>query len=212
MKTESDQHPVKIEKYTRSLPCPLTTEEQIARGAESARLGAVIESKENELKRHVALAKAAINDLKGRKRQLESELNNGHVLRDVECEEQHIYRLRLVRDVRSDTQEVLAERPMTERELQLEIDTVAAAKLKAKEAKASKAEDAKPEGKDEAKPQESDDGIVDDEYVARARAQDQASAGAEDDPVYRQGLESSEPKPPKLETAKPRRGGGRRKR
>ncbi|MFO7181812.1 MAG: hypothetical protein DIU78_024150 [Pseudomonadota bacterium] len=178
MKTESDQHPVKIVKYTRSLPCPLTTEEQIARGAESARLGAVIESKENELKRHVALAKAAINDLKGRKRQLESEINNGHVLRDVECEEQHIYRLRLVRDVRCDTQEVIAERPMTERELQLEIDTVAAAKL-------------------------------DDEYVARA--QDQASAAAEDDPVYRQGLESSEPKPPKLETAKPRRGGGRRK-
>lgn len=152
MQTHDGQHPVKIVPFTRSLPCPLTPEEKIQRGEESARLGDVVEAKEAELKRHKALAKAQIDELKGRKRQLESELNLGHAMRDIGCEERHIYRTRIVQEVRLDTGAVIGERPMTELELQLEFDTVAEEKRKAPQP-------------------EPDDGIVDDDYVDQARAQ-----------------------------------------
>lgn len=123
--TAETQHPVKISRFTRQLPCDLTQDEIVQRARESARLADEIESKEEALKAHSSVVKAAIADIENRKRNLEVEIRNGQILREVECEQRMIYRTRLVQEVRLDTQTVIAERPMSEEETQLELDVVA---------------------------------------------------------------------------------------
>lgn len=132
--TEDPKNPVKINRYTRSLPVTLVEGELVERARESARLAEEIADKKSSLKSYTSLAKGEIEDLENRKRTLESEIRHGKVLRPVECERRFLYRVGKVQDVRLDTGDVISDRAMTDEERQLEL------KVKGEEKPANEAE------------------------------------------------------------------------
>lgn len=164
----TEQHPVKIERFSRNLRTPLTDREIVERARRAAHLAAEIEQLEEEAKAAAKQAKARIEEIQAEQRRLNLEVADGAVHRETPCERRYIYRLGEVHEVRTDTGETLTARPMTERERQPDLPGMA-----------------------NGEPPFTDDGIVDDDYAARAKAEAE----------------------PELETARPqRRGrGGRRK-
>lgn len=182
----TEQHPVKIERFSRNLRTTLTDREIVERARRAAHLAAEVEQLEDEAKAAAKQAKARIEEIQAEQRRLNLEVADGAVHRETPCERHYIYRTGTVVEIRKDTGEQLSERPMTERERQPDLPGVADGEF-------AEVDEEPEEREPPFTPDETDDGIVDDDYAARAKA----AAEAE----------------PELETAKPqRRGrGGRRK-
>lgn len=181
----NEQHPVKIERFPRNLRVKLTDREIVERAQRAAHLAAEVEQQEEAAKAAAKQAKARIEELDAERRRLNLEVMDGAVHREVQCERRYIYRLGVVQEYRTDTGELLSERPMTERERQPDLPGVADGEF-------AEVDEEPEEREPPFTPDETDDGIVDDDYAARAKAEAE----------------------PELETAKPqRRGrGGRRTR
>ncbi|HEY8947187.1 MAG TPA: hypothetical protein VIM73_23245 [Polyangiaceae bacterium] len=150
--TTTEQHPVKIEKFSRNLRTPLSDREIVERARRAAHLAAEIEQLEEEAKAAQKQAKARIEEIQAEQRRLNLEVADGAVHRETPCERRFIFRTGKVVEVRTDTEEELHERPMTERERQPELPGVDDSGPITPDEPGSRADDA-------------DDGIVDDDYV-----------------------------------------------
>jgi len=115
---------VKVEKFVRNLRVKLTALEVAERADRAAHLVEDIAAKELTMKAAAKHAKARIEEVAAELRRTSTEVRDHATYRDIECERQYHYRMRLVCEVRKDTGEVVDERPMTERECQLELKDI----------------------------------------------------------------------------------------
>jgi hypothetical protein len=141
----TEQHHVKVENFERPLLVKLTDKEKSELADRSAFLLGEIEQKSDEQKSAAKHAKAAIDEKKAELKSVSTQYRDGQKFEKVKCERRFQFRLGHVQEVRTDTGDVLHERPMTERERQLEHPALAG------------------NGKAAAKG-EDDDGIVDNDY------------------------------------------------
>jgi hypothetical protein len=123
METEKtpEESQVKVERFSRNLRVLLSQDEIVDRAKRSAYLMGEIEQKAEERDAAKKQANAHIEELEAEMHRLSLEVRDGGSYRDVPCERRYIYRTGAVVEVRTDNGEVLTERPMTEREKQLEL-------------------------------------------------------------------------------------------
>lgn len=123
------QHPVKIERFTRSLKCALNDTEILQRARRSAAIAGQIAKAEADRDAANAHHNGAIKLLRAERGNLDQEVNDGATHRDVEVQRRFNYRLGVVLDVRMDTAETIpgSERPLSNEERQLELGTASAA-------------------------------------------------------------------------------------
>jgi hypothetical protein len=198
--------------FTRQLSCALTERELVERGKRAATLRGQVEGMEEARDSAKKLANAKIDEVLTEAKRCELEQRSGTTLRDVQCETRFVFRTRAVQEWRLDTDPpvMLDERAMTadeiEDEMQVQIDFErqkeerAARDAKKKQNGAGKAETAEANESAEADGTGGapDDGIVDNDYVEKAKAE----ASGQGEP------------PPALSTAKggkPKGGGKGRK-
>lgn len=98
---------------TRSLRCPLTSEEILERADRAAHLLVDIDAKEADLDSAKKQAKADIERLEAEHRALSGQIRDRAEYRNVVCDELHDYRTWKVTITRRDTGEVVDERAMT---------------------------------------------------------------------------------------------------
>lgn len=134
MKKTKDSE-VKIEKFTRNLRVTLKEGEVVERAKRSAFLLGEIQQKESERDAAKKQANAQIEELGAEMHRLSLEVRDGAAYRDVPCTRHYVYRVGIVEERRSDTNELLTDRPMTERERQLELEGLAGKKDASSEAK-----------------------------------------------------------------------------
>jgi hypothetical protein len=119
--TGDTTNPVKIQRFTKNLKVELSKDEIIERAQRQARLAEEIGLKEEERDSAKKHANARIEELEAEAKRLLSEIRDGATWKEVACETRFVYRLGVVHEVRTDTQEVMSERAMTDRERQLEL-------------------------------------------------------------------------------------------
>lgn len=120
---------MKVVSFTRDLKVPLTPPEVAERADRAARLLEDRDRAEAELKSYATTVKGRIATMEAEMRELSGEVRNKFTYREVECERRFVFTSGMVQEVRLDTEEVLAERAMTEKEKQrdLPFDRVAQA-------------------------------------------------------------------------------------
>lgn len=118
--SDDSKHPVKIERFQRNLRVLLTIDERLDRADRVAAIENDIANKEADRDAAKKHANAQIEELQAEKQRLNGEVRDRAKYADVLCERRFNYRLGKVQEVRTDTQEVLDERPLTDRERQLE--------------------------------------------------------------------------------------------
>lgn len=133
---------VKVEKFTRNLRVVLKNDEVVERAKRSAFLLGEIQQKESERDAAKKQANAQIEELSSEMHRLSLEVRDGAAYRDVQCTRHYVYRGGIVEERRTDTGELLNDRPMTEREKQLELELKAPNGKKAAEAEAKVLSDA----------------------------------------------------------------------
>lgn len=121
-KEKNEAPPVKIERFSQNLAVALKPAEIAERADRAAHLLADRDHLEAEFDEQRKHQKAQIQKLETEMRRLSSEVREKVSYRDVECERRFIYAEKIVRDVRSDTGEMLMERPMSEQESQRQFD------------------------------------------------------------------------------------------
>lgn len=173
---------VKIEPFQRNLRCKLTQEELTDRSQRAAHLLGERDHKDEELKAASKHGRAQIAELDAELRRVSSEVRDGATYREVRCERRYVFRTGMIQEVRMDTEEVIAERAMTERERQMELFEQPNGKGKNGATAKAAANDASADASDD-------------------YGEDVVAGGGEDEP-------DSEPEPP-LETEKPKRKPGR---
>lgn len=111
----------KVEPFLRELTCELTDEEwgEVAKLAAEAL--AKHDSKVEEQKAAAEHAKAVIKDYAAELRRLSQQVRERSVRRPVACERTFDYEQRSVTDKRTDTGEVIYQRPMTDAESQVDL-------------------------------------------------------------------------------------------
>lgn len=118
------QHPVKIERFTRSLKCALNDTEILQRARRSAAIAGQIAKAEADRDAANAHHNGAIKLLRAERGNLDQEVNDGATHRDVEVQRRFNYRLGVVLDVRMDTDPPQtipgSERPLSNEERQIE--------------------------------------------------------------------------------------------
>ncbi len=114
--------PPKVEKFQRSLRVELKPDEIAASADRAAQLLAERDSKEEEQKAQAKHAKSVIESLDAELRRLSNEVRTKATYRDVSCERIFDLRTKTLVEKRSDTDEVLFERPLTDVECQRELD------------------------------------------------------------------------------------------
>jgi hypothetical protein len=119
---EKASPPVKIERFAQSMMVALKPAEVAERADRAAHLIADRDHLRAEMKMAAKANRARIEELGTEMRRLSSEVREKVTYRDVACERQFHYNEKLVRDVRSDTGEVFAERAMTEQECQRQFE------------------------------------------------------------------------------------------
>ncbi len=112
---------VKIERFQRNLRVPLTVQEVTERAQRAAHLLGERDHKDEEQKAATKHAKAQIAEVEAELRRVSGEIRDGATYKEVGCERRHNYRLGAITEVRTDTDEVLAERAMTDRERQMDL-------------------------------------------------------------------------------------------
>jgi hypothetical protein len=122
MKKQESESEVKVERFTRCLRVVLKEGEVVERAKRSAFLLGEIQQKESERDAAKKQANALIEELGAEMHRLSLEVRDGAAYRDVPCTRHYVYRLAIVEERRSDTEELIHERPMTERERQTELD------------------------------------------------------------------------------------------
>jgi hypothetical protein len=122
MKQTAEDSQVKVERFTRCLRVSLKEGEVVERAKRSAFLLGEIQQKESERDAAKKQANAQIEELSAEMHRVSLEVRDGAAYRDVPCTRHYVYRLAIVEERRTDTDELLLERPMTERERQLELD------------------------------------------------------------------------------------------
>lgn len=121
METTESASNVKIERFTRNLRVPLKEGEIVERAKRNAFLVGEIGQKADERDAAKKQANAQIEELEAEMQRLSLEVRDGATYRDVQCERRYVYRTGNVQEVRTDTGDVLNDRPMTDRERQLEL-------------------------------------------------------------------------------------------
>jgi hypothetical protein len=96
----------------RELKCPLTDEERRAKGDEIARTLEAYDLLEDTSKEDSRAAKDELKDLRKHSQKLARQIREGAELRNVECYERPDYAGNVVHLLRTDTGEVVEERPM----------------------------------------------------------------------------------------------------
>lgn len=108
--------------FTRSLRCELTDQEIHERAQTAARMVVTIDELESAAKAEAKRRKTFIEEKEAELRRLSAEIRDKATFREIDCERLYDYKLGLVREVRTDTGELLSERAMTYSERQLELD------------------------------------------------------------------------------------------
>jgi hypothetical protein len=115
-------HEVKIERgFSRSFMIPLSDHDIAVRAREVSRLLRSIEEKEDARDRAKKQANNEIEELRASVKRLSDEVHDGEERRDIPCERHFIYRIGAVHVIRTDTKEVIDQRPMESRERQTEL-------------------------------------------------------------------------------------------
>lgn len=135
-KAVSGAEMVKVERFTRNLRVALKEGEIVERAKRSAFLLGEMQQKESERDAAKKQANAQIEELSSEMHRLSLEVRDGAAYRDVQCTRHYVYRLGTVEERRADTNELIHERPMTERERQLELEGLAGPKDAGAEANA----------------------------------------------------------------------------
>jgi hypothetical protein len=112
---------VKIERAVRVLKCQLTPEEVRERADLAARFVEQRDQKEAEAKTASSHLKSQIKQIDADLRKVSAEVRDRATFRDVELEIHFDYRRAIVVTHRTDTGEVIGERPMLEHERQKEL-------------------------------------------------------------------------------------------
>lgn len=120
-KTPSQPPAMKVETLVRQLKVQLTAPEIAERADRAAKLLEDRDRAEAELKAHATHAKSLIAQMEAEMRALSGEVRTKFTYRDVECERRFLYATGCVQEVRLDTEEVIAERAMTEKEKQRDL-------------------------------------------------------------------------------------------
>ncbi len=121
---ESLQPDTKVEPFTRQLLVPLTDKEKRELSDRTAHLLGEIEQMTEDQKASAKQAKAQLDERKAELRRVSTEYRDGQKYAPVRCERRLLFRLGVVQEVRVDTGEVMHERPMNDRERQLELSGV----------------------------------------------------------------------------------------
>ena len=113
-----------LKPITKFLPCKLTDQELLDYGAE---LGSTIQDISAEEARQTSMKtelKARMTALEAKSAELSTKITRQEELRDVKVEPRLDFKAGIYREVRTDTGEVIRERPITddERQEELEID------------------------------------------------------------------------------------------
>lgn len=110
--------------FTRNLRCELTQEELNTLARDAARLVNEIDQKDEDQKAASKQAKAQIAELIATHRRISEEIRVGATHKPVRIERRYYYRTGQVVEVRLDTEKVINERAMTDRERQLDFDAL----------------------------------------------------------------------------------------
>lgn len=113
--------PLKVETFTRDLKVTLTAAEVAERADRAARLLEDRDRAEAELKAHATSVKIRIATMEAEMRELSAEVRTKYTYREVECERRFLFATGCVQEVRLDTEEVISERAMTEKEKQRDL-------------------------------------------------------------------------------------------
>jgi hypothetical protein len=109
-------------KFTRALKVDLTEEEFRERSIHLARTLDKVEDLETEKKSVADRYKSRISELLSGLSSYRAAIRDGWEMRDVECDEMMDYENGIVKIVRTDTLEVVDERPITDAERQLYLE------------------------------------------------------------------------------------------
>lgn len=113
--------PMKVDSFTRDLKVVLTAAEVAERADRAARLLEDRDRAEAELKAHATSVKSRIATMEAEMRELSAEVRTKYTYREVECERRFLFTTGCVQEVRLDTEEVISERAMTEKEKQRDL-------------------------------------------------------------------------------------------
>lgn len=119
---ESPMPPPRVERFNKNLKVTLTPEEIADRADRAAQMLADHDSKEEEQKAAAKHAKGVLDSMSAEIRRLSNEVRTKSTYKGVECERIYDLVAKQIREIRKDTGEVIFERPMTESELQSELD------------------------------------------------------------------------------------------
>lgn len=118
-KTQNELPTVKLFRTTvRSLPCRLSDEELLKKGADLATAVQDIATEEGRQADIKASMKARLAEIEARRTQLAIAVSRKEEHRDVEVDVFHDYQRGIVEDIRRDTGEVVSQRVMQESERQ----------------------------------------------------------------------------------------------
>ena len=107
---------------TRELPCVITDSERVAFGNESADLVYLIVRERAALKTHSSEKRAEIQSLEDRLNVVSEAVRTGEEMRAVEVAIRFVHSRGIAQIVRTDTGDIVNERPMTPGEKQLALD------------------------------------------------------------------------------------------
>lgn len=110
-----------VRTFTQQLPVQLTQKDTLTRGGELARAQRALDQAEEAKKEAAATHGAIVKRHQAEVSQLAQVINQGWEYREVECTEQLDYVALQHLTIRTDTGEVVAQRPMNELERQREL-------------------------------------------------------------------------------------------
>lgn|SRR5678815_803434 len=112
---------VKLERFEETCRVELSQDEIAERAQRAAHLLQKRDDRDADSKAAQKAAKAEIERIEAEMRAMSAEVRDKATYKPVPCERQYIYRTGVVREIRTDTGEVLRERPMSDRERQTEL-------------------------------------------------------------------------------------------
>lgn len=122
-KQDEEQKPnVRTERFQRQLLCDLSREEVEERATEAARLIDQLDQQEADMKAAQKAAKARIEESETQLRRVSGEVRDRATIRLTDCQRVFDWDKGEVREIRSDTGEVMATRPMSDEEKQKGFD------------------------------------------------------------------------------------------
>lgn len=120
--TPEKKDEVKVDTFSRDLICALSREEVEERAAKAAELIEKRDLKQSDFDSQRKYWKNQIEEIEVEIRSVSSEVRSRKTSRQVVCERIYDYANAKVRELRTDTGEVLSERAMTDAERQKELD------------------------------------------------------------------------------------------